>query len=103
MGRKALVSSINYGWNGSEATADGIGEKIRMCLGVGATEKIGVTPGDVSKISEGELTIPVNFRATQETLDTTHAKYGAGQYNMVGNCVVGPNLLQGNDHVHASG
>ncbi len=97
---QAVVSRINYGWNGSEATADGIGEKIRMCLGVGATEKIGVTPGDVSKISEGELTIPVNFRATQETLDTTHAKYGAGQYNMVGNCVVGSNLLQGNDHEH---
>ncbi|MDE7267985.1 MAG: fibronectin type III domain-containing protein, partial [Lachnospiraceae bacterium] len=83
---QAVVSRISYKWNGVGISTDETGEKIEMQIGVGSTEKIGVTSSDVNGISKGELEVPKRFRAGQTALDSTYAKYGAGQYNIVANC-----------------
>lgn len=82
---QAVISKINYKWNGVEVTEDGSGESISMQLGVGSTEKVGITPDDIEALNNGTITAPAKLSATQTAIDTTFAKYGAGQYNIVKN------------------
>ena len=83
---QAVISRISYKWNGTGISTDDTGEKIEMQIGVGSTEKVGVTSSDVTGISKGELEVPKRFRAGQTAIDSTYAKYGAGQYNIVAKC-----------------
>lgn len=83
---QAVVSKIAYKWNGVEVSEDNSGDAITMQIGVGATEKIGVTPEDVQAIIiDNEAQQPARYKAEQFAIDTTYAKYGTGQYNMVKN------------------
>ena len=91
---QAVVSRVSYKWNGIEISDDS-GEKIEMQIGVGSTEKVGVTPDDLTDMSAGDITVPRNFSAVQSAIDSTFAKYGAGQYNIVANCTNPP---MGSDH-----
>lgn len=92
---QAVVSRISYKWNGSEISEDGTGDSIDMQIGVGSTAKTGVTPSDAKALAVGEITAPLKFVAEQTSIDTTFAKYGKGQYNLVGNCTNPP---KGSDH-----
>ncbi len=80
---QAVVSRVGYRWNGVEISDSGA--KIDMKIGVGSTEKIGVTRKDQQDIANGLDTQPKKFSATQTAIDSTFAKYGAGEYNIVGN------------------
>ncbi len=82
---QAVISRISYRWNGVEISEDGSGQKIEMQIGAGSTEKVGVTPKDVKDIANGKIVQPERFSAVQSAIDTTFAKYGEGQYNIVGN------------------
>ena len=85
---QAVVSKIAYKWNGVEVSEDNSGEAINMQLGVGATEKTGVTPEDVQAIIiNNEAQQPARYTAEQFAIDTTYAKYKTGQYNMVKNWI----------------
>ncbi|MBD5451814.1 MAG: fibronectin type III domain-containing protein [Lachnospiraceae bacterium] len=83
---QAVVSRVSYRWDGVGISEDDTGEKIEMQIGVGSTEKVGVTQDDLSEMSAGDITVPRNFSAVQTAIDSTYAKYGAGQYNIVANC-----------------
>ncbi len=83
---QAVISKISYKWNGVEVSEDNSGEAIDMQIGVGATEKVGVTPQDVQAIIiDNTAQQPTRYKAEQHAIDTTYAKYGKGQYNMVKN------------------
>ena len=82
---QAVVSRINYKYNNGEITEDGSGESINMQIGVGSTEKIGVTPEDIDAFNANEIGQPKAFWAEQKALDTTYGKKGTGQYNIVAN------------------
>lgn len=84
---QAVVSNVSYKWNGTEISESG--ESITMKIGVGSTEKVGVTPEDAAALSAGEITAPAAFSAEQTAIDTTFAKYGAGTYNICGNWLAG--------------
>ncbi len=86
---QAVVSKIEYNWDGEAVTTDTTYPKVAMKIGVGATEKIGATKEDVDKIMAGDADKPAVWSATQSALDTTFAKYaragGTVTCNMVGN------------------
>lgn len=86
---QAVVSKIEYNWDGENVTTDTSKPKIAMKIGVGATEKIGATKEDVDQITAGDIAAPKNFSAVQTALDTTYAKYAKAGItttcNMVGN------------------
>ena len=86
---QAVVSKIEYNWDGEAVTTDTTYPKVAMKIGVGATEKIGATKEDVDKIKAGDADKPAVWSATQSALDTTFAKYaragGTVTCNMVGN------------------
>ncbi len=86
---QAVVSKIEYNWDGENVTTDTTKPKIAMKIGVGATEKIGATKEDVAQIIAGDIATPKLWSTTQIPLDTTYAKYAkAGSTttcNMVGN------------------
>jgi len=82
---QAVVSRISYKWNGVEISEDGTGESIDMQIGVGSTEKVGVTQDDIDAFNANEIGQPLQFRAEQKALDTTYAKFGMGQFNIVAN------------------
>lgn len=83
---QAMISRISYRWNGVDISSDDTGEKIEMQIGVGSTEKVGVTQDDLSKMKNEIITVPEKFSAVQTSIDSTYAKYGAGTYNIVANC-----------------
>ena len=86
---QAVVSKIEYNWDGEEVTTDTSYPKIAMKIGVGATEKVGATKEDVAQIKAGVIDKPVVWSTSQTALDTTYAKYakstGTVTCNMVGN------------------
>lgn len=82
---QAVISRISYKWNGVAISEDGSGESIEMQIGVGSTEKVGVTPQDVQDFKDNKIGQPKRFKAQQKALDTTYAKLGTGQYNIVAN------------------
>ena len=83
---QAIVSKVGYRWDGEGISTDDTGEKIDMHLGVGSTEKIGVTQDDLDEMDAGDITIPRNYSAVQTAIDSTYAEYGTGTYDIVGNC-----------------
>ncbi len=82
---QAVISRISYKWNGVGISEDGSGEPIEMQIGVGSTEKVGVTPQDVQDFKDNKIGQPRRFKAQQKALDTTYAKLGDGTYNIVAN------------------
>lgn len=94
---QAVVSRVSYRWNGVAISEDGSGQRIDMQLGVGSTEKTGVTPKDQKDIANGVITAPRKFSAETSSIDTTFAKYGDGQYNIVKNYKNNP-APKGSDH-----
>ncbi len=82
---QAVVSKISYKWNGVAISEDGSGEAIDMSIGVGSTEKVGVTPEDRQDFKDNKIGQPRRFKAQQKALDTTYAKLGKGEYNIVAN------------------
>ena len=55
---QAVVSKIEYNWDGEKATTDTTKPKIAMKIGVGATEKVGATKEDIEQITAGKITKP---------------------------------------------
>lgn len=82
---QAVISKINYKYKAGEISEDGSGESVTMLIGVGATEKIGVTPEDIDAFNANEIGQPKAFWAEQKALDTTYGKKGTGDYNIVAN------------------
>lgn len=82
---QAVVSKIGYKWNDAGLSEDGTGDSVTMQLGVGSTEKVGVTQEDIDAFNANEIGQPKRFRAEQKALDTTYGKFREGQYNIVAN------------------
>ncbi len=77
----AAVTKVEYRWDGEKVSDTG--DKITMKLGVGAQEKTGVTP---ENITESKTLADMSaFSSVMTALDTSCASLGAGTYNLVGN------------------
>jgi hypothetical protein len=85
----AMISKVEYYWDGSEVTDDTTASKITMKLGVGSIEKQGVTEEGLAELDAG-ATIPSAFTTKTTTLETSCAQYGVGEHNIVGNCTNSP-------------
>ncbi len=75
----AIASKVEYNNGG----------KYSMKLGLGAMEKIGVTPENLDKLNANDsATVTNDFQSSTVTLDHTPEDLGkgAGTYNIVGNC-----------------
>ncbi|SFB87187.1 hypothetical protein [Butyrivibrio sp. YAB3001] len=67
----------------SEATKDETGTKISMKLGLGAQEKIGVTPENLSRLEANDTaTVQGEFSSSMYTLETSCGANGTGVYNL---------------------
>ena len=82
----AVVTKVEYRWDG-EKIAD-TGDKITMKLGVGAQEKRGVTPDNITEART--LTDMSLFSSVMTSLDASCAPLGPGTYNIVGNAANSP-------------
>ncbi len=82
----AAVTKVEYRWDG-EKIAD-TGDKITMKLGVGAQEKTGVTPDNITEAKTlADMSV---FSSVMTALDASCAPLGPGTYNIVGNAANAP-------------
>ena len=82
----ASVTKVEYYWDGEKAAT--AGDKISMRLGVGAQEKIGVTPENITPaLTLSDMSV---YSSVMTTLDTSCAALGPGTYNLVGNSANNP-------------
>ncbi len=82
----AAVTKVEYRWDG-EKIAD-TGDKITMKLGVGAQEKTGVTPDNITPAKTlADMSV---FSSVMTALDVSCAPLGPGTYNIVGNASNAP-------------
>lgn len=82
---QAIVTKVEYYWDGEDVTADSSANKISMKLGLGAISRLGVTADDVAAIKNGTITMPAGYVSETTTLETGAATKGPGTYNLVGN------------------
>lgn len=82
---QAIVTKVEYYWDGEDVTADSSANKISMKLGLGAISRLGVTADDVAAIKNGTITMPAGYVSETTTLETGAAAKGPGTYNLVGN------------------
>ena len=67
------------------ATLDETDAKITMKLGLGAQEKVGVTPENLSRLEANDTaTVTGEFSSKMYTLETSCAAFGTGTYNLFG-------------------
>lgn len=82
---QAIVTKVEYYWDGEDVTTDSSANKISMKLGLGAISRLGVTADDVAAIKNGTITMPAGYVSETTTLETGAATKGPGTYNLVGN------------------
>ncbi len=82
---QAIVTKVEYYWDGEDVTTDSSANKISMKLGLGAISRLGVTADDVAAIKNGTITMPAGYVSETTTLETGAAAKGPGTYNLVGN------------------
>lgn len=82
---QAIVTKVEYYWDGEDVTTDISANKISMKLGLGAISRLGVTADDVAAIKNGTITMPAGYVSETTTLETGAATNGPGTYNLVGN------------------
>ena len=82
---QAIVTKVEYYWDGEDVTTDISANKISMKLGLGAISRLGVTADDVAAIKNGTITMPAGYVSETTTLETGAATKGPGTYNLVGN------------------
>ena len=84
----AVITKVEYYWDDDLKEVTDSGRKYTMRLGVGAQEKINVTPDN---IGASNLASEI-FSSTMTTLNTTAGGLGleAGDYNLAGNYTVEP-------------
>lgn len=82
---QAIVTKVEYYWDGEDVTTDSSANKISMKLGLGAISRLGVTADDVAAIENGTITMPAGYVSETTTLETGAATKGPGTYNLVGN------------------
>ena len=82
---QAIVTKVEYYWDGEDVTTDSSANKISMKLGLGAISRLGVTADDVAGIKNGTITMPAGYVSETTTLETGAATKGPGTYNLVGN------------------
>lgn len=82
---QAIVTKVEYYWDGEDVTTDSSANKISMKLGLGAVSRLGVTADDVAAIKNGTITMPAGYVSETTTLETGAATKGPGTYNLVGN------------------
>ena len=82
---QAIVTKVEYYWDGEDITTDSSANKISMKLGLGAISRLGVTADDVAAIKNGTITMPAGYVSETTTLETGAAAKGPGTYNLVGN------------------
>lgn len=82
---QAIVTKVEYYWDGEDVTTDSSANKISMKLGLGAISRLGVTADDVAAIKNGTITMPAGYVSETTTLETGAATKGPGAYNLVGN------------------
>ena len=82
---QAIVTKVEYYWDGEDVTTDSSANKISMKLGLGAISRLGVTADDVAAIKKGTITMPAGYVSETTTLETGAAAKGPGTYNLVGN------------------
>lgn len=83
---QAIISKVEYYWDGEAVTDDTTKAKYTMKLGVGSLVRTGVTPEGLIELDKG-ATIPSGFETSTKPLETSAAslKKPAGTYNVVGN------------------
>lgn len=82
---QAIVTKVEYYWDGEDVTTDISANKISMKLGLGAISRLGVTADDVAAIKNGTIKMPAGYVSETTTLETGAATKGPGTYNLVGN------------------
>lgn len=82
---QAIVTKVEYYWDGEDVTTDSSANKISMKLGLGAISRLGVTADDVAAIKNGTITMPAGYVSETTTLETGASTKGPGTYNLVGN------------------
>ncbi len=82
---QAIVTKVEYYWDGEDVTTDSSANKISMKLGLGAISRLGVTADDVAAIKNGTITMPAGYVSETTTLETGAATKAPGTYNLVGN------------------
>ena len=83
----AVITKVEYTWNGELNEVSDTGTKYAMRLGIGAQEKINVTPDN---IGASNLASEI-FKSTLTTLETSAGRRGreGGDYNIIGNNLSG--------------
>ncbi|MDY2599737.1 MAG: right-handed parallel beta-helix repeat-containing protein, partial [Lachnospiraceae bacterium] len=76
----ADVTKVEYMYDSETGKVSNVGDKVTMKLGVGAQEKIGVTPSNQSN-----FVVANDLKYTMSPLDIVSAANGAGTYNIVAN------------------
>lgn len=82
-------SKVEYYWDKENEKVSDAGDKITMKNGIGAQEKIGITP---ENIADGTATKAL--KSTMFPLETFYANMGVGEYNVIGNKTAN-NTLEG--------
>lgn len=89
----ALISNLQYFWNGSAVTDNAAAQHLNMRIGIGAQEKIGIDSQEIAndKIAAGSA---LNANATITTLENSCAvgldpAVKSIEYNIIGNRIPG--------------
>lgn len=82
----AVVGKVEYNWDAENGKVSDAGDKISMKLGIGAQEKIGVTPENLDALNANDsATVKNDYKTSMWPLETSCAQNGAGTYNLIGN------------------